>query len=62
MRKDLRFDLDYVEARLAGGDVAELLAARGKSTSAHLAPPSVTLADSDQTVSGGEQKRRGRRQ
>src|SRR5437868_1505618 len=34
VRKELRFDLDYVEARLAGGNVEELLASRRKSAGA----------------------------
>ena len=62
MRKDLCFDLGYVAARLAGGDVAELLAARGKLTCAHPAPSSGTFADCDPTALGGRKTKRGRHQ
>jgi DNA-binding transcriptional MerR regulator len=58
----LCFDLAFVNARLAGGDLAELLAARGKLTFAHPAPPTGTLVDGDKTVPSGGKRRRGPRQ
>lgn len=60
MRKELRFDLDYVEARLAGGNLDELLAARSKSTGQPPFSPRAITEEVDQTVSAMPPKRQAK--
>jgi DNA-binding transcriptional MerR regulator len=56
MREELRFDLEYVEGRLAGADVEDLLSMRRQSRALRALKNHATLTENSQTVSPGNRK------